>query len=303
MTHGHPSFRKGLLLSNLSVLLAGPTGLFGKTLAHLPIGVVVLARSAIAALSLFVLLRALNRTPARSKPLSGYYRGALLTGSLLAFHWFTFFWSIQRANVAVGILAFSTFPLFATFFEPLVFKQRLRAIDLLWATLAIGAMALIVPSGSLSDHVTQGALLGIVSGALYAAYSVANKALLQQGQQDVMTLTMTQNTVSAVWCLPALWPLWQLGYQPTLADFGQLLLLGTLLTAGLQVLFIASLHHIPARLVGMITCLEPLYGILLAYFILGEIPQPHTLIGGACLIATVLSSILTSRPDTLGRPA
>ena len=44
MTHGHPSFRKGLLLSNLSVLLAGPTGLFGKTLAHLPIGVVVLAR-------------------------------------------------------------------------------------------------------------------------------------------------------------------------------------------------------------------------------------------------------------------
>jgi drug/metabolite transporter (DMT)-like permease len=38
----------------------------------------------------------------------------------------------------------------------------------------------------------------------------------------------------------------------------------------------------------VIACLEPVYGIALAYFLLHEIPSVHTLAGGAVILMTTL---------------
>jgi hypothetical protein len=43
-----------------------------------------------------------------------------LLGLILAVHWITFFHAIQVSSVAVGLLAFSTFPVFITFHRTLV---------------------------------------------------------------------------------------------------------------------------------------------------------------------------------------
>lgn len=44
-------------------------------------------------------------------------------------HWVSFFKSIQVSTVAVGLLSFSTYPVFTTFLEPLFFKRGYS-----WAT-------------------------------------------------------------------------------------------------------------------------------------------------------------------------
>ena len=43
----------------------------------------------------------------------------IASGVLLSFHWFAFFHSIQLSTVAVGVIGFSTYPVFVTFLEPL----------------------------------------------------------------------------------------------------------------------------------------------------------------------------------------
>ena len=40
----------------------------------------------------------------------------IVLGIILAVHWTTFFYSIQLSTVAIGLLTFSTFPIFATLF-------------------------------------------------------------------------------------------------------------------------------------------------------------------------------------------
>ena len=59
-------------------------------------------------------------------------------GALLSAHWMTFFKAIQVSTVAIGLLAFASFPVFVTLFEPIFFKERWRAVDML-------TMAVVVP--------------------------------------------------------------------------------------------------------------------------------------------------------------
>ena len=49
------------------------------------------------------------------------YAAIIATGVVLAIHWVTFFYSIQISTVAIGAITFTTFPLFITFIEPVVF--------------------------------------------------------------------------------------------------------------------------------------------------------------------------------------
>ncbi|WP_350636509.1 EamA family transporter, partial [Pseudoalteromonas sp. GW168-MNA-CIBAN-0100] len=49
--------------------------------------------------------------------------------------------------------------------------------------------------------------------------------------------------------------------------------------------FAASLKHLSAATAGLIACLQPLYGTLLAIIILHERPSIATFIGGALIVS------------------
>ena len=77
------------------------------------------------------------------------------------------------------------------------------------------------------------------------------------------------------------------GVKPTPTDLGLLLFLGVVTTAAAHTLFISSLKDIPARLAGVISSLETVYGILFAWLLLGEVPRLREIIGGTVIIAAV----------------
>ena len=47
-----------------------------------------------------------------------------LSGVILAIHWLTFFHAIQVSTVAIGLIGFATFPIFVTFLEPIMYRQK-----------------------------------------------------------------------------------------------------------------------------------------------------------------------------------
>jgi drug/metabolite transporter (DMT)-like permease len=81
-----------------------------------------------------------------------------------------------------------------------------------------------------------------------------------------------------------------------------LIVLGVVCTALAHTLFIRSMHVLSAHTASVVTALEPVYGIALAFVLLGETPGWRTLIGaalivGAALRATSRASLADERVD------
>jgi len=79
-----------------------------------------------------------------------------------------------------------------------------------------------------------------------------------------------------------------LSLKPT--DFLLLAALGIFCTALAHVLFIKSLVHIKTQLASITACLEPVYGIIFAFVLLGEIPALRTILGGCIILGTIATA-------------
>lgn len=276
--------KKGLLYVNTAVLLFGLAGLFGKWIT-LPSYAITFGRVLFSSLTLFLVLK-LTKQPLRIT------RRDLLTmvgaGGILAVHWTSFLASVQFSTVAIGTLTFSAFPLFVTYLEPIVFHTKLRRKNILFALLMLLGVAITVPELSLQSSYVQGILLGLLSALTYAFLTLLNKGFSSRYSGTLISF-YEQATAAAV-LLPAILVLRPV---PTAGDLGLLLLLGIFTTALAHTLYIRSLRDIPATLAGIVSSMETVYGILLAFLLLGEAPGLREILGAALIIGVVIVSQLS----------
>src|SRR5579859_1058307 len=276
------SSRRGGMLANLAVLFFGLAGVLGK-LSGLPAPLIVLGRVVFAGVALLVAVRAL-RLPLRSRS-AHHLRVLLAQGVLLAVHWTAFFQSIAVSSVAIGLMSFSTFPLFTATLEPLVLKRHANALQVLAALLVLPGVVLLVPSLSLANSTTAGVCWGILAGASFALLSVTNRWLGRS--YPSLVISLYQDGVAALVLLPTLLIVPLRGLF-TLRDLAILLALGVVCTALAHTLFIEAMRGVTAQLASLFAALEPVWGILFAFVLLGEIPASRTLIGGVIIIGATL---------------
>jgi len=274
--------RHGLIDIHVAVLLFGLAGLFGKFL-FLPPLVIVFGRTSFAALTLSAILF-YSKTQIRTKSIQDF-TVLILLGLILAIHWTTFFHAIQISTVAVGLLTFSTFPVFVTFMEPYFFKEKLRRFDMLTAGSVVLGLILVIPSLDFQNNITQGAFWGTISGFTFAVLSILNRKYVST--YPSMVIVWYQNWIATLILFPFLF-FKDLSLQPT--DVLLLAILGIFCTALAHVLFIKSLVHIKTQLASITACLEPVYGIIFAFVLLGEIPTLRTIIGGCIILGTIATA-------------
>src|SRR5262245_16204752 len=224
---------RNLLQIHAAVFLFGLAGLFGKLLSVAPV-IIVLGRVVFACLPLLLasLVWKLPLRPPSGRSLLAF--AAL--GVLLAVHWTTFFQSVQVSSVAVALITFSTFPVFVALLEPPLFREKLRAADVVLAALALAGVVILVPSFEAGDRVTQGVIWGVASGLTFALLSLLNRHYVRQ--QSGITIALYQDAFAVAALLPFVLPQW-----PALTARQVLLLaaLGVLCTAVAHSLFIAGL--------------------------------------------------------------
>ena len=217
----------------------------------------------------------------------------MLQGILLALHWWSFFFSIQISSVAVGLVTFSTFPLFVTFLEPLCFRERLKPMDIFIAGSVFIGILLVIPEFDFSNNITRGGFYGIISGFTFAVLALVNRRNARIS--DSIAVAFYQNLFAALFLLV---PVLLLKIpMPPLSDLPNLIFLGVVCTALAHTLFIQSLVFIRAQTASVIAGLEPVYGIVLAFFILDEIPGIRTLMGGMVIIGTTVFAGYLSRRE------
>lgn len=266
-----------LLQIHLATLLFGLAGLFGKWLSLHPL-IIVLGRVFFASLSLGILLLVVRQKLVLSQKKDAFFLGAL--GMVLAIHWAAFFHSIQVSTIAIGLLTFSTFPVFTVLLEPLFFGAKWHWPDLLIAGLTFAGVLLIIPDFELKSDYTQGALWGMLSGLSFAFLAILNRKYVRN--YSGIQLAFFQDLTATLLLLP-----FYFYWSPTIstADFGLLLILGVLFTALSHSLFINGLQTVKANTASVIASLEPVYGILAAAFLLHEIPGWREITGGSVILS------------------
>ncbi|MFQ6108892.1 MAG: DMT family transporter [Candidatus Aminicenantales bacterium] len=278
--------KKSLLEIHTAVLLFGLAGLFGKWLPISPV-MIVLGRVFFASITLALLLW-FSREGLKIRPARNYFFLCLL-GLLLSVHWISFFQSIQLSTVAVGLLSFSCYPVLTAFLEPLFFKEKLIKINILYALLCILGIFLIIPRFEMENTVYQGVLWGVFSGMTFAVLTILNRKFSQRF--SFLLIAFFQDVFAALVLIPSFFII-----RPhlTTRDIALLFLLGVFCTAGAHSLFIKGMRHIKAQTASIINSLEPVYGIILAFILLGEAPSLRTIAGGVVVLFAALATTLTS---------
>lgn len=272
--------KRAVVSVNIAVLLFGLAGLFAKWI-HLPSIYITFGRVFFSsfALGLYILIR---RQSIRITDRKDF---ALLVcaGAILALHWWSFLESIQLSTVAIGTITFSSFPLFVTFLEPLVFHQRLERRNVIMAMIVLIGVAITIPEFSLGNSMFIGILVGMLSALAYAVLTIMNKAFAEKYSGTVTAFY--EQAVAVLVLLPFIL---HTKIHPTPADIGLLLFLGVITTAMAHTLFINSLKTLSARLAGVCSSMETVYGILFALLLLGEIPSIREIIGAIIILCVVI---------------
>ena len=279
---GHTSRQsryRDLISLHVAVLLFGGAGLFGKWIP-LSAWVIVFGRVLFASLILGGILgvqRKFHPFPLKRKMLFQL----AFSGALLAFHWYSFFRSIQLSTVAIGLLCFASFPVFTSLLEPWLFRERFEWKYLGLAILTAAGLYLAVPSLEPGSGWLEGVVWGILSGASFALLTLLNRQKVLQ--ISAIQLSFYQDLFAMIFLLPlVLSQVEKIGWK----EVGALFLLGSVFTALAHFLYNRSLRTVHARAASLLVMLEPVYGIALAAWWLKEIPGWNTIAGGLVILAT-----------------
>ena len=278
---------KSLIEIHLAVFLFGISGIFGKLLL-LPPMIIVLGRVFFSSVFLLIVMLFLKKD-IKLKYKKDYFYLTIM-GLILAIHWSAFFKSIQVSTVAIGLLIFSTFPVFVAFLEPYFFKEKIKMPDIVSAIITLLGVALVVPKFQLGDNLTQGVLWGILSSFTYAILSMLNRKFVKEYSSVV--IAFYEQFVATLVLIPFLFLIKPI-FKPM--DIVLLILLGIVFTAISHSLFINGLKSVKTQTAGIISSLEPVYGIVFAAFLLREIPTLREILGGIIILGTVFYSTIKSK--------
>lgn len=282
--HIQTNFNKNILFLHIAVMLFGLSGVAGQ-FVEVPAVLVALGRVICSSLLLFVI--AIVKKDTLKLHTKKDYGLILLTGAVMAVHWTTFFQSIQVSSVAIGTITFSTFPLFLTFLEPLIFRERLQRQSIFCAVILLIGVIITIPEFSMENHTTIGILWGMLSSFTYAVMTLANRYFSARYTGRIICLY--EQGTAAVVLFPAIFIVNATWRRPDIAGVA---FIGFVCTAFAYSLYVSAQKGVKAQTAGIISGMETVYGIFYALVFLGEIPSIRELIGGVVILGVAMYSSL-----------
>lgn len=274
------SLSRNLLELNLSVLFISTSGALGRYI-DLPAPVTIGMRAALAAVALILFCRW------RKISLQVYPKDLLVVsvgGALLGLHWITYFYALQLSNVAIGMLSLFSYPAITAILEPLINKTKILPFHLLLCGVALLGIYFLAPDFDLENSHFTAVGFGLISALCYALRNIILKPKI--AHYNGSALMVYQLIAIAVLLAPVFF------FMDTsnLLDFLPATVMLAVVTTSLgHTLFLTSLRHFSVITASIVSCTQPIYGILIGMLFLQEYPAWTTVIGGALILSTVLA--------------
>ena len=280
--------KKAFFQLHIAVFLAGFTGILGRLISFNE-GMIVWYRLLFTSITMWILF-------SLQKKIGKISRTDLLkvagVGFIAAMHWVTFYGSIKYANISVALVCFSAIGFFTAIFEPLIFRQRVNRLELLFGLLTIAGIYIIF---HFDARYKTGIIIGIISAMLASLFPIFNRKFLQR--MNVETLLVWQQTGGLV-TLSLLLPFYLqqfpvASFLPGLEDFLWLLVLSWFCSVIAFQFSANALRKLSAFTVNLTYNLEPIYGILLAFIFYheNEMLGPWFYVGFSIIAAVLIMHV------------
>ncbi len=287
--------RSALFRLHFIVFLWGFTAILGK-LIHAEAQALVFYRMLFAAFFLFIYIRFIKKTSLKiSKKLFFQLIGI---GSIMAAHWLCFFYSIKISNVSIALSCLALSTLFAAFLEPLIFKRKLDWAEVIMGLVIVACMSLIF---TIEIKYKLGIMVGIICAFFGSLFSVLNgKVFGKTSSENIIFYE-----IFGGWAMISIYFLLSGDFfsfhEISYRDLALITLLSSVFTAYPMLESINLMKYISPFTLILTVNLEPVYGIILAYFIFGESEHMSPIFYVASLVmilAIVINGILKTRKKT-----
>ena len=277
---------RNLLLLHLIVFIYGFTGILGA-LITIPSENLVWYRMLIAVIGIFAYLKFKKIILIVSfKNLLKF----LVTGLIIASHWIFFFEAIKVSNVSVTLACLSSATLFTALLEPLIFKRRLIGYEAIFGLVIILGLYLIF---NFETKYKLGIFYTLFSAFMASLFTVINGTFASKHEPAVVSVYEMLGGFIGISIYFALSSKTDLRiFEVPSIDVIYLLVLGLICTAFAFVVSINIMRELTPYTVTMAINLEPVYGIILAFFIFGEAERMTTgfYIGTIIILLTIFTN-------------
>jgi drug/metabolite transporter (DMT)-like permease len=278
---------KHLLEINIAMLFISTSGALGRYV-DLPVPVIIGARSLLALVFLLLFCKWKNIELKVDKK---HLFPVLISGVLIGAHWITYFYALKLSNVAIGMISIFTYPIITAFLEPILLKTKFQKIHLLLALLVLLGIYFLVPSFNIENNYTVAVIFGVTSAIVYSLRNILLKTKVASYNGSM--LMCYQLAVVSIVLLPFLF---NVNTSILFSQWKGLIALALLTTAIGHTLFLNSFKNFSITTVSILSSVQPVFGITIAFFLLNETPTINTIIGGVLILSSVIiESIRSSR--------
>lgn len=274
------------------VFLWGFTAILGK-LIHANAQAIVFYRMFFAALFLFIFIRFFKKESIKvSKKL---FIQLSVIGGFMAFHWLCFFYSIKVSNVSIALSCLSLSTLFASILEPIIFKRKVDISEVIMGVVIVICMGMIFKT---EFQYKEGIFFGILTALFGTIFSVFNgKIFGKTSSGNIIFYEIFSGFLILTVFYMLTGHIFQLNEIST-RDLMLIIILASVFTAYPMLESVSLMKYISPFTLILTVNLEPVYGIILAFFIFGESEEMSPIFYGASLImilAIVVNGILKAR--------
>jgi DME family drug/metabolite transporter len=246
-------------------------------------------------LPLLVALRGWQRIKLPSRDLAY----CLVLGTLgVAVSNYFYYVAIQRTNVATAIIVQYTAPVWVLLYVVARRQQKLTAQKVTAVALAVTGIALVIDvlgsrSGSALHLDPYGLMAALLASFSFAFYNVgAHGILARHDRWRVLVWTLTAAAVFWLMVNPP-WKIVAAHYAP--AQWLFLFVFSMLSVLAAFSLYFLGLQHLEPTRAIIASCLEPVFSILLAALLLGEVLRPIQILGIVLVLAAI---VIVQRPGS-----
>jgi len=209
-------------------------------------------------------------------------------GLLIALHWIFFFKAIKVSTVSITLSVFSLGAFFASLLEPIFYGRKVLWYEVFFGLVIIAGLGLIM---KVEINYLDGMLYALLSIILGVLFTLMNGKLIVNHDSSVIAFYEFAAGVAFI----SIYFLYQQQFTAdffvlTANDWILLLVLASVCTAYAFTASVKVMQKLTPYTVMLTTNLEPVYGIVLAYLILGgkEKMSMEFYIGAMVIVITVI---------------
>lgn len=192
----------------------------------------------------------------------------IFVGLLIALHWIFFFKAIKTSNVSITLSIFSLGAFITSLLEPLYYNRKVLWYEVFFGLLIMAALMFVL---QVEINYFEGVIYALISIILGVLFTLINGKLIDKQDSSVITLYEFLSGMGFI----SIYFLIQSDitfeeFSLSIYDFSLLLILASVCTAYAFTTSVKLMDKLTPYTVMLTTSLEPVYGIILAYFIIGE---------------------------------